>query len=165
MLNEFRSRKIGVAGYRFSAFNDYIDGYLSWMVADGYSKSTLHGYLGHIRAFAAFLKRKRIKPADLNDHHVPEFLKWYKLFYRGPFPRRVRHSRRMEKTQAAAVRSLLTYLQESGFARRSGVYESVPPVVQRYVEYLTMHRGLSEVTVSRYRKRAIRFHEIGRAHV
>ena len=74
MLNKFRSQKIGVAGYRSSAFIDYNDGYLSWMLSDGYSKATLHGYLEHIRAFAAFFKRKRITPTDLNEHHVPEFL-------------------------------------------------------------------------------------------
>lgn len=158
MLNEFRSRKIGIVGYRSSPFNDYIDGYLRWMVAEGYSKITLHGYLGHIRAFTDFLKKKRIKIAEVNEHHIPEFLRWYKISYRGPFPRRVPHSLKMEKAQAAAVKSLLRHLQQRGAVCRPNSHNDDPPIVEQYVEFLTVHRGLSEVTIKRYRKRALRFH-------
>lgn len=158
MLSEFRSRKIGIAGYRSSAFNDYIDGYLGWMVADGYSKITLHGYLGHIRAFATFLKKRRIELAEVYDHQIPQFLKWYKIYYRGPFPRRAPHSRKMEKAQAAAVRSLLRYLQQNGAVPCPNSRDDTPPIVRQYAEYLAVHRGLSEVTIKRYRRRGIQFH-------
>lgn len=159
MLNEFRSRKIGIAGYRSSAFNEHIDGYLRQMADEGYSRTTLHGYLGHIRAFAAFSKKKRLKLSGLSEHHIPEFLRWYKKSYRGPFPRRVPASRKMEKAQAAAVRSLLRYLQQNGAIPLPDSRDETPPTVARYVHYLTVHRGLSEVTIKRYRKRAIQFHE------
>jgi hypothetical protein len=48
MLREFRSRKIGFDGYQSSVLNPHINGYLKWMTERGYSRVTLHGYLGHI---------------------------------------------------------------------------------------------------------------------
>jgi len=60
MLNKFRSRRIGIEGYRTAFFCKHVDGYLAWMVDQGYARMTLHGYLGHLRAFAAFQKAKRI---------------------------------------------------------------------------------------------------------
>lgn len=77
MLNEFRSRKIGLDGYKFSVLEPHIDGYLKWMTERGYSRITLHGYLGHIRAFTAFQKAKRIKLAEINELHITAFQNWY----------------------------------------------------------------------------------------
>ena len=114
MLNKFRTRAIGLRGYQSSALSPHVDGYLCWMMDRGYSRITLHGYLGHLRAFAGFQKAKRIKLADLEDSHVARFQHWYNKSYSGPFPRRKSHPKSIGKSQSAAVNSFLTYLRIKG---------------------------------------------------
>ncbi len=159
MLNKFRSRRIGIDGYRSVFFSKHVDGYLAWMVDQGYSRATLHGYLGHLRAFAAFQKAKRISLAQLDENHIPKFVCWYQKAYKGPFPRRVKISRHMGQRQAAAVRSLIGYLQREGVVDKPDPDADVSPVILGFVEFLRVHRGIAETTIASYRRRAIKFHE------
>lgn len=157
MLNNFRSRQIGIIGYRSAIFNDHIEGYLTWMISRGYSRVTLHGYLGHLRAFVSFKKAKRIDFAEFNENHISKFRLWYQASYKGPFPRRVKHSERMGKLQTAAVRSFIAYLRHKCVVKKSDFSESVSPVILRYLEFLRLHRGLSDTTITNHRRRAINF--------
>jgi integrase/recombinase XerD len=159
MLNKFRSRRNGFEGYRSASFNDHIDGYLAWMVDRGYSRSTLHGYLGHLRAFASFQKAKRINLARLTENHVPKFLRWYEISYQGPYPRRAKKPLRMGQRQSAAVRSLISYLRHKGIVSTPDVEKGVSPVILGFLEFLRIHRGLAETTIARFRLRAIKFHQ------
>lgn len=155
MLNKFRTRAIGLRGYQSSTLSPHIDGYLDWMVDRGYSRTTLHGYLGHLRAFAVFQKVKRIKLADLNESHVARFQCWYKKSYSGPFPRRTSCPRRIGQPQSAAVNSILAYLRIKGFVHEPASADL--PIVNDYIQYLRVHRGLSEQTLCGHRKLAHKF--------
>jgi integrase/recombinase XerD len=157
MLNKYRTRAIGLRGYQSSALSPHFDGYLGWMVDRGYSKITVHGYLGHLRAFAAFQKIKRIKLADLNDSHVARFQSWYKKSYSGPFPRRKSNPSRIGQPQSAAVNSLLAYLRIRGFVSEKAADADLS-IFNEYCQFLRVHRGLSEATINNHLKIAKKFH-------
>jgi integrase/recombinase XerD len=158
MLNKFRTRAIGLRGYQSSALSSHINGYLCWMMDRGYSRITLHGYLGHLRAFASFQKAKRIELADLDNSHVARFQQWYRRSYSGPFPRRKSHPKRIGKCQSAAVNSLLTYLRVRGLVPEQKSADAGQFILHEYFQFLRVHRGLSEATIYNLRKIAKKFH-------
>jgi integrase/recombinase XerD len=164
MLNKFRTRAIGLRGYQSSALSSHIDGYLCWMMDRGYSRVTLHGYLGHLRAFAGFQKAKRIKLADLDNSHVAHFQHWYKKSYSGPFPRRKSHPKSIGKGQSAAINSLLTYLRVKGLVPERKSADADLTILHEYFQFLRVHRGLSEATIYNLRKVAKKFHSWLAAH-
>lgn len=159
MLKEFRTRKIGLDGYQSSALEPHIDSYLKWMTERGYSRITLHGYLGHLRAFTTFQKVKRIKIAETSDEHISAFQDWYPKSYRGPFQRRKLYSRRIRMQQSAAVKSLLAYLRSSGHIFKQKVEDADSLVVSNYIHFLQVHRGLAEGTISNHRKFTSKFYK------
>ena len=164
MLNKFRTRAIGLRGYQSSILSPHVDGYLCWMTERGYSRVTLHGYLGHLRAFAGFQKAKRIKLADLDNSHVARFQNWYKKSYSGPFPRRKSHPKSIGKCQSAAVNSLLTYLRVKGLVPERKSADAEQKILLEYFQFLRVHRGLSETTIYNLRKVAKKFHGWLAAH-
>lgn len=159
MLNEFRSRKIGLEGYQSSALEPHIDNYLKWMTERGYSRVTLHGYLGHLRAFTAFQKEKRIKLAEISDSHITAFQNWYPKSYQGPFPRRKLYPHKIRIPQSAAVKSLLAYLRCNGQISERKAVDSDSLIVSNYIHFLRVHRGLAEGTISNHRKLANQFYK------
>lgn len=159
MLNRFRSRQNGIGRCRSAFFKDHIDGYLAWMTDQGYAQTTVHGYLGHLSAFASFQKAKRLSVANLNENQIPNFLSWYRASYKGPFPRRTKNSRWMKTGQAVAIRSLIGYLQCKGVVAMPDLNKDVSPVILGYLDFLRAHRGLADTTIANHRRRAIKFHE------
>lgn len=57
------------------------------------------------------------------------------------------------------MKSFIGYLQEQGIASKPNVDEAIPRIIVQYLEYLRVHRGLSEVTIGRRRKCAVKFHQ------
>jgi site-specific recombinase XerD len=122
--------------------DDRIGPFLQQLRDAGYAERTLRKKRTVTRAFARWVKRKRIAIVDLNDDHVAAFVaRW---------PRR---RKAHVKFELAVLRLFFRYL-------RAGATIPCPPpqertsaagnLLRRYEEYLRKERGLAENSVHVY---------------
>lgn len=129
-------------GIREHLLKDRIEPFLKQLRDAGYAERTLRKKRTVTRAFARWVKHKRIAMADLNDGHVAAFV--------ARSPRRRKTHVRFE---LAVLRLFFRYLRaEAGLPcppphERTSVGDDL---LRRYEEYLRQDRGLAENSVHVY---------------
>jgi len=122
--------------------DDRIEPFLKQLRDAGYAERTLRKKRTVTRAFARWVKRKRIPVADLDANHVAAFVERW--------PRR---RKAHVKFELAVLRLFFGYLHaEAGLQRRSPKEptSAAGGLLQRYENYLRQNRGLAENSVHVY---------------
>jgi len=121
---------------------DRIEPFLKQLRDAGYAERTLRKKRTVTKAFARWVKKKRIAMVDLNDGHVAAFVE------RAP-----RWRKNHMKFELAALRLFFRYLRSEAVLTCPPPQESTSvagDLLRRYEEYLRQDRGLAENSVHVY---------------
>jgi integrase/recombinase XerD len=119
-----------------------LDGFARSLQERGYRQSTIDQYISKCRTFDAFLSRREIDVASLDEHTIEEFLAAKLL------QRKHRDEGKARRWWTGTLGLLIDHLQRHGAV--SGLPSAActePSLLLEYANYLRNHRGLCEQTV------------------
>ena len=126
---------------RSSALAPFVPPYWNCLVEQRYAAQTARVYLCCVAHFALWMRRRRLAVCDLSEDHVQRFVDEHLPRCTCPSPvQRCRHQVR------AALRCLLTLLEDVGAIARSRASNPVEDELRRLDEHMQRVRGLAENT-------------------
>jgi site-specific recombinase XerD len=126
----------------------YLDGFAAELVAAGYTRLTVSGYLQSIAHFGEWAQRTRIAFEDIDDDIIARFASHRCRCSGG------RRQERVSRKYVARVQRFVRYLGEHGAVKASVDERRLPdlPIIVELREWLLHHRGASIRTVERYQR-------------
>lgn len=142
------SKSKAVPSNRPGPLDQYMSGFHSILLAQGYSNATLHAKLKMIFNFNKWLLTRDIKPYKINETVI-------KIFFKEQ-PR----SGYIRRGDLAVLNALLKYLRDSGIAPKKVekiVHDDIQRIMCNFAEYLEKERGLAPASLNSYLPIILRF--------
>lgn len=148
MLDKYFESPFTLEQLRNGPSGPLLGGFARSLHKDGYSRLTARTYLRAAHHLGHFLQSENIAIVALQPDTIAVFRRHLK-HCRCPKPR----GRKTEDTVRGA-KCFLRYLWDAGTVPRP-TQQPWPPLVQGFSDWLKIHRGASETTISRYSAAAI----------
>lgn len=135
----------------------YLEGYLCDLAKQGFATITIHGELPKVTAFGQYLVQHNISLSEVTDSDRERFVHWYHSSPRHYGTKRKRELSR-RKHLNATIRKLFGYLRNIGVILPSPKIR-IPheDILNEYLSFLRIHRGLVDSGIKRHRCWAISF--------
>ena len=144
MLEKYFERRFVLDGFRASPAGSHIDGFATWLAAQGYSLQTGGSCLRHAVHLGRWLNASRIALAALDEEVIAAFV--------AHFPACQCEGERVGGHDRALprVRVFRRYLQATGVVPRATAPVGDEPLLVEFVTWMRQQCGVSEWTVKAY---------------
>ena len=157
MVREIIQTEKGRNRHLNTPISPYLDGYLGDLDRQGFATSTIHYDLCYVTRFGEYLVQHNIEIRDINELEIERFMQWYRSSRQN---NEIKHPLSRDynstvKSLKGSIRKLLAYLRNIGeISPPSDSVAKIPTqeILDEYLSFLHVHRGLADSTIENHRR-------------